>query len=421
MDTLSSSLYAEIIKESHWLTTLNKIETKKKNSTFDFSDLYLLTSENKRKEIAKQICEGSYVWSTPEKLLLAKSGTTKKRTVYMYSMQDRMILGVIYRAFNAYFNNEFAPNCFSYRKGVSTNSAIRYINAKKQNTKMFGLKMDISAYFNSVNREHLNKSLTELFGDTTGIRESLDKLFNNDTVLFHGEEIEEYKSLIPGCALGSFFANYCLKDLDFHFLDKSVIYARYSDDIIILDETEEKINEHLCFIKDKLKEYGLSINEKKYTHFNPEEAVEYLGLSLSDEGVDISNHAKQKLKKTIKRWVVAGRKEIEMEGKSFDKVAKKIVSRLNWKLCKSYIEDESKFGWAFYAFRYITILESLTEIDFYLRDRLRYLKTGKNNKANVKALTDEDFQKLGVVSLYDMYTLFHEDFDYYCEVAYLLR
>lgn len=409
-----------MVNKEHWDKTYDKISLKDKLDSFNMDTLYSIKETDKRIEIAKEVCTGTYNWSTPEKLLIAKSGTSKKRTVYMYSGKDRFLLGVLYRALNEVFNDKFAPNCFSYRKGISTNSAIRYIDKNKKNTKMYGLKMDISSYFNSVSKQHLLNSMDSLFERNSGLRKTMNALFFNDTVVYKGEEVAEYKSLIAGCALGSFFANYCLKDLDFHFLNTNTIYARYSDDIIILDDTPDKINEHLNFIKSKLFEYGLSINEKKYVHFNPEDSVEYLGLSLSHRGIDISEHAKQKLKKTIKRWVKAARKDIEMNDKNFDKVARQLVNRLNWKLYKSYIQDERKFGWAYYAFRYITILDSLTEIDFYLRDRLRYLKTGKNNKANVHALSDEDFRNLGVLSLYDMYILFHEDFDYYCEVAYLI-
>lgn len=420
MDTVSEMVYQELKNKSHWDKTYDRMSNKDKLTGLNLDQLYTIKETDEYLHIAEQLCNGTYDWATPEKLLLAKAGTTKKRTVYMYTGQDRFVLGVLYRALNTLFADRFSPNCFSYRTGVSTNTAVTYIDKMKKQTKMYGLKLDITAYFNSVSRDHLVKCLEELFPTGSSIGVTMEKIFLNDNVTYKGTLIQEYKSLIPGCALGSFFANYCLRELDLHFAKEGVVYARYSDDIIILDEKEENIALHLEFIKEKLLEYGLTINEKKYVHFQPDEAVEYLGLSLSDEGVDISEHAKQKLKKTIKRWVKAARKDIEMNEKDFDKVAKKLVNRLNWKLYKSYIKDERKFGWAFYAFRYITVLDSLTEIDFYLRDRLRYLKTGKNNKANVKALTDEDFRALGVLSLYDMYILFHDDFDYYCEVAYLI-
>lgn len=420
MDNISFAVFEELSKKEHWDRTYDRIANREDTSSFDLGRLYTIKETDEYLQIAENLCRGTHKWSTPQKLLLAKSGTTKKRVVYMYGSEDRFVLGALYRALGALHEDKIAKNCFSYRRRISTNSAIEYVSSIKKNTSMYGVKLDISAYFNSVNRDHLNRCLEELFGVSTGIRRTMDALFNNDTVLYKGEFITEYKSLIPGCALGSFFANYCLRDLDWYFYNNRIGYARYSDDILIFDQDKAKVKEHLDKVLTTIGKYGLKANPNKFTYFTPDQDIQYLGLKLGDSGIDISDHAKKKLKATIRRWVKAGRKKIEIEGRDFNTVARNIVNRLNWKLYKSYIKDVSKFGWGYYAFRYITSPDSLTEIDFYLRDRLRYLKTGKNNKANVKALTDEDFRELGVLSLYDMYLLFHEDFDYYCEVASLI-
>ena len=85
------------------------------------------------------------------------------------------------------------------------------------------------------------------------------------------------------------------------------------------------------------------------------------------------------------------------------------------------IGNESTFGWCHYAFRYINTIESLIEIDFYTRDTLRAMKTGKHNKANYKAISDDEFKALGWVSLVDMYKLYKEDFDYYIEIVEIMK
>lgn len=415
----AKELYNEMMKQEHWDKTYDRFSLKDKLDQSILDEFYQLKMSNEKFAFVASIVSGTYKWSVPEKVFLAKSGTTKKRVVYMYSPLDRFLIGVLYRALSALYNAELAPNCFSYRTGVTTLSAIEYISSIKKNENLYGLKLDISAYFNSVSREYLIKCLDALELDS-GIRQTMDNLFLDDTVSYKGEEFQEYKSLIAGCALGSFFANYCLKDIDWYFYKQNIVYARYSDDIIVMAKTQEEIQEYLEIIKTKLDEVGLSINPSKYVHFNPEDPVEYLGLKLSDDVIDIGNHAKMKLKATFKRWTKAGRKSIEMDNKDFETVARHLVKRWNWKIYKSYVEDPRKFGWGYYAFRYITTTESLTEIDFYVRDRLRAMKTGKNNKANVKALNDEDFRNLGLLSMYEMYELFHSERDYYLEVSQLI-
>lgn len=419
MQNFEKKIYDELLKKEYWDLAYDRMIDKPFSNVL-FDSLFILKESPVEKDkIAKQLINGNYSWSIPEKLELAKAGTTKKRIVYMYNEVDRYVLGVLYRALSNIFKNEVAENCYSYKRGVNTAQAIREIG-KTDFSKQYGLKLDIHAYFNSVKREHLNFCLTELFGNTTGIRKTMDSLFNNDIVLFKGKEINEYKSLIPGCALGSFFANYCLREIDYHFQEQGVIYARYSDDIIFFADTKEEIDYNLTYLLGKISEYGLEVNEKKYTHFNPNEVIVFLGLALSSDGIDISNHAKNKIKKTIKRWIKKGRREIEIDGLPFEIVAEKIIHRFNYRLYKCFIEDARKFGWGYYAFRYITTADSIIEIDYYLKDRLRFLRTGKNNKANHKAITDEELNKLGLVSTYEMYKLFKYDFEYYCEVVSLM-
>lgn len=414
------SLEDRLYDKSYWEYTYDRLLfLNKMSETTVESVMYLLRTE-KYRGIIKQLLSGEYNWSVPEKLELRKVGTTKKRIVYMYSEFDRYLLGVLYRACSDEFENKISSRCFSYKKNVRTLDAVLYIRDELSKGVYYGVRLDISSYFNSVSKAAVSEMLTELFGVNTGIRKTMNKLYENDDILYKGKPMTEYKSLIPGCAFGSLMANYCLRDVDFYFEKLGVPYARYSDDIVVLAKTSLERDKYLAYIKGVLTRYGLSLNERKYCYFNPNDEIEFLGLATDGKKVDISTNAKNKLKRTIKRWVKAGRKDIEMYGKSFDSVAYHIVNRLNWKLYKSYLIDTRKFGWAYYAFRYINTIDSLKELDFYLRDRLRYLKTGKNNKANDYALVDADFRTLHVLSLVDMYKLFHSDFEYYYEVINLI-
>ena len=65
-----------------------------------------------------------------------------------------------------------------------------------------------------------------------------------------------------------FFANIYLREMDEFFAERNVLYARYSDDIIIFggrDETEESIRTYRGF----LEKYGLVSNPSKEQRFAP--------------------------------------------------------------------------------------------------------------------------------------------------------
>lgn len=418
MENLKSCL----MDNKYWDTTYNKMILKQGFSKEDKDNLWI-TKELEKEDIVNQLLNGTYTWSIPEKTLIAKSGKKEKRVVYIYNIKDRFILGVIYRAFSYYFRDRFSNTCFSYKTGTNTSDAIRHIRTQKKLDITEGVKIDIHAYFNSVSKKRVEEMLNELFDNECdiGIKKTLKNLMLSDSVTYNGTELTEFKGLIPGCALGSFFANYCLSDLDRLFDKEEAIYARYSDDIIIIDKSQEQVQKHIQTVLKHLEKYGLTINPDKYKYFTAGDNVEYLGLKLDDNGqVDISNHAKQKIKKQIHRWCRKGRIEIENDGKDFEVVARRIIRRLNNKNFKCMIYNESTFGWCVYAFRYITTIQSLIEIDFYTRDTLRAMKTGKHNKNNVKAINDEEFRQLGWVSLVDLYMLYKEDFDYYSEIVELI-
>ena len=412
-------LEKELSNSIHWEETYERIILKQNISKED-KDLLWKLKEIYKNDIINEIMSGTYEWSIPRKVEIAKHENSKKRVVYIYNIKDRYILGVLYRAISEYYKGDITCACFSYKKGTSTSNAIQYIKDKRTESLKYGVKVDIHAYFNSVNKEKVISMINELFSG--GIKETIEKLMLNDTVLWKGKEIQEWKALIPGCALGSFFANWCLKQVDEHFIFNNKIYARYSDDIIIIEESKEELQKDLNILIFYLNKYGLTINKDKYTWFEPGDSINFLGLKLDDKGtIDISDHAKQKIKKQIHRWCRKGRIEIERDNISFYIVAKRVIRKINNKNLFCAINNDSSFGWAMYAFPRITTTETLKEIDLYTKDTIRAMKTGKHNKANYKKMTEDEFHQLGWISLVQMYYLYKNDYDYFMEIIELLR
>lgn len=412
-------LKQELLNNNHWEETYSKMILKQNFSKED-KDLLWKLKEIYKNDIVNELMSGEYNWSIPRKVEIAKSESKKKRIVYIYDIKDRYILGVLYRAISAYYKDDINNRCFSYTKGKSTSNAIRYIRDNKTEELKYGVKVDIHAYFNSVSREKVIEMINCLF--TGGIKESIEKLMLNDSVLWKEKEIKEWKSLIPGCALGSFFANYTLKECDDYFDNKNTIYARYSDDIIVLESSREELQKDLDIIMGYLNNYGLTMNPDKYTWFEPTDNVEYLGLKILGDGtIDISDHAKQKIKRQIHRWCRKGRMEIERDGKPFYVVAKRIIRQLNNKNLFCAINNDATFGWAMYSFSKITTIQSLKELDYYTKDTLRAMKTGKHNKVNYGAISEEEFHELGLLSLVEMYMLYRQDYDYFMEVIEVNR
>lgn len=410
-------LRQELNKDEYWNLAYERLATKPHITDMEIGDLITIR-DFQREDYIEALLNGTYKWSIPRKLYIAKHGTSKKRIVYVYDMKNRYLQGVLYRAVSAVAKDLICNNCYSYKVGINTSSAVKYILKHKDGLN-YAVKLDIHAYFNSVAKERLVQMINELFPD--GIKQTMEDMLLTDKALYKGRIIDDYKALVPGSPFSSFLANYCLRDCDAYFEENNILYARYSDDMIIISDSREKLEGYLDIVRQYLAEYGLEINPDKYEWFTPDDELHFLGLKITDdEHIDIGDHSKKKIKKQIHRWCKKARKEIELGNTTFEKAARQVISRINYKNFKCYLDHEGTFGWCHYAYRYITTIDSLRELDFYIKDTLRAMKTGKHNKANIKAVSDEELRELGWVSLVELYKLYKFDFDFYCEIIDLL-
>lgn len=67
---------------------------------------------------------------------------------------------------------------------------------------------------------------------------------------------------MAGLPVSAFLANLYLKEMNQYFWENKILYARYSDDIIIFSKTETELQKQIEFIESTLEEHGLSVNQK---------------------------------------------------------------------------------------------------------------------------------------------------------------
>lgn len=401
--------------------------TKRKLSINVYNELYEFRGI--WKEFVDSIFNGEFIWGVPRRVMIPKDNG-KKREVFMFETKQRLLLGVLNRILSDIFADKLSPVCYSYKTGVATITAVRGVRDKVYengvNQYDCAIKLDISKYFNSISEERINEMLNTLF-----IPENRGVIYNLLKVLFSINMcrdkdfgiVEEYLSLIPGVAVSSFFANYCLADMDEIFRGRNdVVYARYCDDIILFTKDMTTQQECINFIENTLQGYGLSINEDKYVQYNAkDENIEFLGLKFNGDIIDISDKSFKKLKRKIRLLCRQARRNIERKKVPPYEEIMKVISKMNYIWYKCYVYDKSKFGWGYYAFRYITTDETLRKIDYYFRDMLRYVYTGKHNKGNWHKLPNEKLTDLGYVSLTFMYGTFKSNFEVYLDYVDRLR
>ena len=249
--------------------------------------------------IASKISTNSYTFSIPTKHLISKGHSGKKRTVYTFTNDEMIILKFI--SFLLYkYDYLFSSNLYSFRKTTGVKEAISRISKIKNIQNMYGYKVDISNYFNSINATLLINHLKDDLDD--------DNLFNliSNLVLdnrskYNSEILTEQKGVMAGTPTSAFLANYYIKEIDEYFWNQSVVYFRYADDIILFCNSKEELKEHVNMLQSFFKKYQLEINEDKEYFYEPGEKWEFLGFSFSDKKIDISTNAVNKIKGKIRR------------------------------------------------------------------------------------------------------------------------
>ncbi len=332
----------------------------------------------------------------PSKAVISKMGTGKKRTVYTYPDDENTVLKLLTYLMLRKYDGIFSKGLYSFRPGRTAKDAVRSLLKIRDVRKMWAYKADIHDYFNSIPVDMLTPMLSDTVGDDRELYSFLISLLKEPSVLDRGKPITEKKGIMAGTPLSSFYANLFLSGLDRHFSEIGVIYARYSDDIILFAETEEEVRGHAAYISDFLGERGLEMNPEKEFYYGPGEGFTFLGFSCAGDTVDIAPATVRKLKQKMRRKRDALSRWYRRNGNEPVKAAKAFIRIFNRKLLESAGDNE--LSWSSWFFPVINTPASLHQIDVYAQDCIRYLMYGKHTKGRY-SVRYEDMKSLGYRSL----------------------
>ena len=338
----------------------------------------------------------------PERKRINKMGTGKKRTVYCFSPEETRVLKLI--AYLLYrYDDRFAPNCYAFRRGVKASDAIFRLRKELRGRKMWAYKLDIHDYFNSISIPILLPKLRELFADDPQLYGFFERMLTDDRALADGEVVRENRGVMAGTPTSPFLADVYLMDVDRHFYEAGVIYARYSDDIILFAQDKEELDRHKATMLDFLKEYRLEVNPDKERIYSPDEPFEFLGFRCHGNAIDISEAVRTKMKGKIRRAARSLLRWRAAKGVSAEQAMKALIRKFNAKFFEG--DDPDSLSWSRWFFPVINRTEGLKEIDSYFQQYIRYLSTGRHTKANYR-VRYKDLKSLGYRSLVHEFYLY---------------
>ena len=400
------SLIDQINEKNVWIEYL---DFKRKQASMSKKEIEVIEryiKQQKYEEIAEKILSGEYEFSIPEKHLINKINKSKKRVVYNFNEDENMILKLITFLFSKKYDEKYSENCYSFRRKYTVKDAIKKLSKSGKVNTLYGYKIDIENYFNSINIEILLEKLQKFISDDSKLFEFIKSILSDNRVIFNGYVIRECKGIMAGVPISSFLANIYLMEVDDFFKNEEVLYIRYSDDIIFFAE-KEKLEFYMHRLNELVESNKLSLNAKKIQKIKPGDKWDFLGFSYQNGTIDISEIARMKIKGKIKRTSRKLRRWMIKNDATSQRAIAAVIRKFNRKFYT--IENKNELTWQLWYFPIINTTEGLHEIDVYMQSCLRYIKTGKYGKRNYNTKYSE-LKELGYRPLVSEYYAFRDTF-----------
>ncbi len=386
-----NSLLYQIENEEVWKEYLEFKRNQVSISEREIKELEEYIQRGKYKKISSEIVQGKYKFSIPEKHLINKINKSKKRVVYNFNEDENMVLKVITYLFSNKYDSKYSYNCYSFRRKYTVKDALKRLASENNKGELYGYKIDVQNYFNSVNIELLLPQLKDFLEDDEILFQFIKSILTQDKVKFNNEIIKENKGIMAGIPISSFLANIYLQDIDEFFKNENVLYARYSDDIIFFT-TKENVNYYMEKLQEMISKKGLGLNQEKIQFIKPTDKWDFLGFSYQNGVIDISDVAKKKIKGKIKRASRKLRRWMIKNDADSTRAISAVIRKFNRKFYMK--ENKNELTWQLWYFPVINTTKSLHEIDLYMQECLRYIKTGKYNAKNYN-LKYEELKQMG--------------------------
>ena len=395
---MKESILTQLVRQETWEEFLAYRLMKGRFTWHEFDEADRFVEQEDYLHLAQGILQGEGL-GIPKKKIVNKMGTGKKRVVYSFAPDEMVILKLI--AFKLYdYDACFTPNCYAFRRGIKASDAIFRIRQAIGDRRMWAYKLDIHDYFNSISIDILLPMLADMLADDPQLYRFFEKMLTDNRVEYNGETILESHGVMAGVPTAPFLADVYLKEVDRYFHDAHVIYARYSDDIIMFAPDCETLEVYISQMAEFLAKYRLEVNPDKEKIYSTDEAYEFLGFKCFAHDIDISEATKKKMKGKIRRatnsmmrWKI--KNHIEPE-----KAMKGLINHFNRIFFEN--DDTESLTWSRWFFPVINKTDGLKEIDHYLQQNIRFLATGKHNKANYKT-NYAQLKQLGYRSLVNEY------------------
>ncbi len=229
-------------------------------------------------------------------LALQRCFNGKKRTLYIFPWEERLVDLLLYRLLNRAVDPWLSRFCYAYRlRGYGVDRCQRHIQRaiRGLGRPLYILKRDIADFFDSIDHAILLEKLARLVGPDDYLYRLLCQRVR--FAYLEMDDVRRAEQGVPfGTAIACFLANLYLAELDQRIeAVPGLVYARYADDVLVLGRQEESLHAARDVFQHVLA--GLKLDSKpshaldlvfdgQGAGFLPAHKFRYLGLEYRRDG-----------------------------------------------------------------------------------------------------------------------------------------
>ena len=307
--------------------------------------------------IKVSIHEGTYQPSMVPGLKIDKS-SGGKRLLGIPTAIDRVIQQMVHQVLCPLYDIRFSAYSYGFRPGRSAHQAIHqaldYINEGNQDI----IDLDLKSFFDVVNHDYLMSILYRKIKDERLLR--LIRKYLKAGMMLDGVDQAREEGTPQGSPLSPLLSNILLNSLDQELERRGLKFVRYADDCSVFLKSKRSARRVLRGITKYIEqELKLKVNREKTLICRP---VNYCILGYNF----VSTYEKG----------VEGKYRLRVSPKAFEKMKARVKSitckttPVSFSVRISELNCYMK-GWLNY-FRYAHTVGKLTELDVWIRNRLRY-------------------------------------------------
>lgn len=260
---MGSLTFEDLFHDNDVETVLNELEAKRDSCGLDgiyLSDLREYWKVN-GKDILQLLREEKYEPVTVRTSEIVNS-KGKRRTIYLFSSVDRLILKCLSMRIDAAYDEVFCDGCYAFRKDKGIAAAASQASDYLDEGKVWTARIDINHYFDAIPLIDLEDDLESIIADARIRR--LIKKYLHVRVEDGDKTVQRTMGILTGNPLSTFMANLYLSKFDSSLEENEYSYCRFCDDIAIFCSTQADANKAMNFASGLLKnKYHLPLNRQK--------------------------------------------------------------------------------------------------------------------------------------------------------------